>query len=183
MGVAIWLRTDNKVEALADLNPNTDTKYWLSRTFCNFMSRKNVVNHEAELDQIGKLIGIDIAPVYAMESAIPYDPEENDYFGMSKEEYLELTQGQEEAPLKNNIVELISVFDAMIAQLSQIPNLPALLLPTTFDTLDNANYFADFNKEEGHYVNNNFGQDLRTIQRFLSFARENDSKTIGFHYM
>jgi hypothetical protein len=30
-------------------------KHSLSREFCNFMSRQHVVEHEAELDQIGKI--------------------------------------------------------------------------------------------------------------------------------
>lgn len=42
------------------------------------MCRKNVVEHEPELDQIGRITGIDIAPFYEMEN---YPDDENtDFF-------------------------------------------------------------------------------------------------------
>jgi hypothetical protein len=39
----------------------------LSRTFCNFICKRNAVSGEPELDQIGKLTGIGIAPFYVIQ--------------------------------------------------------------------------------------------------------------------
>ena len=71
----------------------------------------------------------------------------------------------------------------MIDKLGVINNLPALLLKTEFDVLNNEIYFSNFNDDPGDgYIGNNFGQDLRNFKRFILYARENGAKTVWFSY-
>ena len=65
MGLDILIGTNN-YEALhsADYHDEKNdyfNKHSLSRTFCNFMCRQNVVSHEPEFDQIRKITGVDIS--------------------------------------------------------------------------------------------------------------------------
>ncbi|MGI4870987.1 MAG: hypothetical protein ACRYFX_07395 [Janthinobacterium lividum] len=62
-------------------------------------------------------------------------------------------------------------------------NLPDLLTPHEYKTLDYPTYFADFLLDKrGGCFDNNSGQDLRNFRRFLGFAQSHGSSTvyIGF---
>src|SRR5688572_30620972 len=71
MGLDISIVTDNikEIESGDYWNPENDNlnKHSLSRTFCNLMCRKDVVEGEPELDQISRLTEVDISPIYEME--------------------------------------------------------------------------------------------------------------------
>jgi hypothetical protein len=159
----------------------------LSRTFCNFMSRKNVVDGEAELDQIGKLIQVDISPLYEMEE---YPSDESEMVA-----YLEFVDSEEEKQeirartetsriaLQHNLPKVLETITAMLEKLVHIQHLPSSLLQTTFDTLDNKTYFADFQVDKGDgYIGNNFGQDLRNFKRYLDYVQSKGATTVWFHY-
>jgi hypothetical protein len=51
-----------------DLDDINFHKHSLSRTFCNFMSRRDLIAGEPELDQIGKITGLNIQPLYDMNN-------------------------------------------------------------------------------------------------------------------
>jgi hypothetical protein len=169
-------------------DPKNDyfNKHSLSRTFCNFMCRQNVISHEPELDQIGKITGVNISPIYEMED---YPEEEGVEFQLdiadSEEEKQSILKKAEEdkAKLQGNIDKVLQTITELIEKLSSIDNLPGLLLPTDFDTLGNEEYFSSFNIDKGDgYIGNNFGQDLRNFKRFLEFAKERGTKTVWFSY-
>lgn len=161
-------------------------KHSLSREFCNLMCRKDVVEHEPELNQIGKITGIDITPLYEMEN---YPDEEEIHYTV---EYAETEEEQQEIlakaerdreKLEGNINKVLSTVNNLIEKLNDIDNLPDLLIKTDFDTLKNAVYFADFKTDKGKgYIGNNFGQDLRNFKRFLEFAKEKGTETVWFGY-
>lgn len=161
-------------------------KHSLSRTFCNFMCRQNVVNHEPELDQIGKITGVDISPFYEMES---YPEEEGLRFFLdntnSEEDRQRINRQAEEnkAKLQGNIDKVLRTVNELIEKLNSIENLPSLLLPTYFDSLSNEAYFSEFQSDKGKgYNGNNFVQDLRNFKRFVEFARERGATTVWFNY-
>ena len=69
MGLDISVNFDNQ-EKLYSLDEYRKTRESinLSRTFCNFMCRREVVQDcRPELDQIGELTGIDISFLYDMQ--------------------------------------------------------------------------------------------------------------------
>ena len=161
-------------------------KHSLSREFCNFMNRQHVVEHEAELDQIGKIIGIDISSLYEMES---YPEEEGIEFFLETAESEEERQRiiaeaeKDKEKLNGNIDKVLFTINSIIEKLNHIENLPKLLIETDFDTLNNAVYFSDFKIDKGQgYIDNNFGQDLRNFKRFLEYAKEKGTETVWFNY-
>jgi len=189
MGLDITLKTDNYHAFPEDYdNEENDhfNKHSLSRTFCNFMCRRAVVEHTPELDQIGEITGIDITPFYDME-AYP-DEEGLAYFLETAESEEERNQILAEAEadrekVSNNIDAITQKVAVLIEKLGAINNLPALLLETDFDTLNNATYFADFTIDKGQgYINNNFGQDLRNFKRFLDYSKSTGATTVWFEY-
>ena len=189
MGLDIAVITDNFNKILnSQENEQNDyfDKHCLSRTFCDFMCRRVIVEHTPELDQIGNITGIDIVPFYDMEA---YPDEEGLEFFLetaeSEEERIQILAEAEadKQKVSNNIDLILQILSLLIEKLSTINNLPDLLLETDIDTLNNATYFADFtiDKTDG-YTGNNFGQDLRNFKRYLEYAKSTGSTTVWFMY-
>ena len=189
MGLDITVITDNFDEIFNDQeNEQSDYfhKHSLSRTFCDFMCRRVIVEHTPELDQIGDITGVDIIPFYDMEG---YPDEEGLEFFLetaeSEEERMQILAEAEadKEKVNNNIDLILQILSVLIDRLSAIDNVPDLLLETDVDTLNNATYFADFNIDKGEgYIDNNFGHDLRNFKRFLEYAKLHGSKTVWFEY-
>lgn len=190
MGLDILIGADNYDELHSadyfDEKNDYSKKHSLSRTFCNFMCRQNVVSHEPELDQIGKITGVDISPIYQMEN---YPEEEELDFLLNTADSEEekqniLTKSEnDKGKLQGNIDTVLKIVTELIEKLNTIDNLPSLLLQTDFDSLRNEEYFSDFKNDKGeNYSGNNFGQDLRNFKRFLEFAKERGTTTVWFIY-
>lgn len=190
MGLDISIGVDNEEIVFSDEYYHEENGYFekhsLSREFCNFMSRRHVVEHESELDQIGKITNVDISPLYQMEN---YPDEESLEFYLdtaeSEEEKQDILKNAEDdkAKLEGNINKVLLTLTELINKLSVIDNLPNLLLPTDFDSLGNEDYFSSFNIDKGEgYIGNNFGQDLRNFKRFLEFAKGKGTTTVWFNY-
>jgi len=162
------------------------SRHSLSRTFCNFMCRRDSFEGEPELDQIGRITGVDITVLYDM----------NDYWD---EEYLaqllrEIEDDAERkqllerstaawAKLDGNLDRVLSTINQLIDKLGQHKDLHKMLASTDDDVLGNAYYFSDFNVDKGEgYIDNNFGQDLRNFRRFLEFAQAKGATTVYFVY-
>jgi hypothetical protein len=162
------------------------SRHSLSRTFCNFMSRRDSFEGEPELDQIGRITDVDISVLYDM----------NNYWD---KEYLtqllgEITDSNEreqilerssaaEAKLKGNLNKVLGTLNTLIERLNQHNDLPSMLAPTDYEVLDNNNYFSNFNTDKGDgYIGNNFGRDLRNFKQYLEFAREKGATTVFFAY-
>ena len=181
MGLDIHLITDNYKEIFDEYVVQNNLH--ISRSFCYFMSREDLDESQPELDRIGEITGTDISVFYEMES-YP-NPEALRFFlerAESQEEKDKLLNEAElnKEKLKDNIQEVILTIDQLIEKLSQIENLPYLLLP---NDVDKDGYFSNFNTEnKDSYTSNNFGDDLRAFQRFLYFAKERGAKTVWFEY-
>lgn len=192
MGLDISFGTDNNSEvfnaAFNDRALDYFKKYSLSRTFCNFMCRPNVIGGEPELDQIGRITSVDITPVYEMNNHGNEYDEELEFLlevAESEEEKQEiLTQAKErKESVRGNIDKVTQTISNLIAKLSTIDNLPDLLNDHGHNTLDYNNYFTDFNEDKGEgYIGNNFGQDLRNFKRFLEYAKSKNATTVYFQY-
>lgn len=163
-------------------------KHSLSRTFCNFMCRQNVVSGEPELDQVGRITSVDISPIYQMETYTTENGEELQFFlqmAETEEQKQSLIKQAEESrnKLKGNIDTVLTTITNLVDRLEKIDDLPGLLTDNGYDTLDNKVYFADFNKDKGEgYIDNNFGRDLRNFRRFLEYAKSKGSTTAYFNY-
>lgn len=190
MGLDIYIGVNNYEELystdLYDEENDYFNKHSLSRGFCNFMIRQDIVEHEAELDQIGKITGIDISALYEMKSYPEEDVIES-YLGIIKSEeerqrfIAECEKNKEK--VNGNIEKILFTINSLIEKLNHIDNLSKLLIETDFDTLNNAVYFSDFKVDKGQgYIDNNFGQDLRNFKRFLEYAKEKGTATVWFHF-
>lgn len=190
MGLDINIGTDNSDEIYSsgyyDDKNDYLNKHSLSRTFCNFMCRQNVIDHEPELDQIGRITGVNISSLYEMENYS--EGEELDFFAEFAESDDEIKKllvkaESKKDKLKGNIDKVMQTLNSLIDKLNGINNLPSLLLATDFDSLGNQEYFSDFQTENvTGYVSNNFGQDLRNFRCFLEFAKSKGSTTVWFNY-
>ncbi|MBO3272352.1 hypothetical protein [Hymenobacter defluvii] len=184
MGLDIHLQANNQEE----LNSDELDFYQrsLSRTFCNLMSRRAVVEGEPELEQIGRLTGVDITPLYDMENY----PDDNflrgelEYAEDDKERKKILQRAEaDKAQLDGNLEAVTALIDQLLTKLPQLEDLPSRLNDHGYDTLRNKSYFADFTQNPGDgYIRNNFGQDLRNFRRFLTHAQEHGSTTVYFVY-
>jgi hypothetical protein len=192
MGLDILIRTD--IDDVIFTNEYHDPKFdyfnkhSLSRTFCNFMCKQNVINGIPELDQIGKITSTNIKPLYEMENYISDDSEELEFqlnLAESEEEKQDILNDAKEKRnnLKGNIDKVLFTIQALINKLSVIESLPELLNNYGHDTLDYEKYFTDFNIDKGQgYSDNNFGQDLRNFRRFLEFAKTKGATSVYFLY-
>ena len=188
MGLDISVNFDNQ-EKLYSLDEYRKTRenINLSRTFCNFMCRREVVQDcRPELDQIGELTGIDISFLYDMQE---YTEE------WEIDEMLEFEDDEEEKELQkqsilkrnievaNNIESVKSKLTLLIERLGKIENLDQKLQETSYDTIGIKEYFSNFHTNPGDgYIDNNFGQDLRNLLCLLNIGLNNGSKTIYFNY-
>ncbi len=184
MGLDISLCADNQ-EVLEDAQPNFWRLYGLSRTFCNLLSKREAWGRPAELDQLGALTGVDIQPLYEMENyptdqVVQWELEEAE----TEEERHQVLQEIDVAKerLRGNIDRVQATIEGLLSRLASYDDLPRRLDPGLQDTLQNAVYFASFLQEAdaGPIDYHNFGQDLRTIQRFLALARVHSSHTVYF---
>jgi hypothetical protein len=191
MGLDISIQVDNPDDIYTnDYYNEEENNYFnlhsLSRTFCNFMCRRHVAEHEAELDQISRITGIDVTPIYDLDN---YPDDENLEYELemaeSETERNEILKQAEieKSKLTGNIDAVLKTVTTLIEKLNPVSNLPQLLLTTDLDTLNNTVYFSDFTKDMGQgYIDNNFGQDLRNFKRYLEFVKEKGTKTVWFSY-
>lgn len=186
MGLDISVRADN--DDLFEYQEDHFKLHSLSRTFCNMMCRQNVLEggQEPELEQIGRLTGVDIAPIYEM---LNYPEEQGLEFHLSVAENEEerqkiLRQAEEEkANLAGNIDKVLATVEGLLSKLADVPNLPSLLDNYEYDTLYSPVYFSDFHLDrENGYIDNSFGQDLRNFRRFLEYAKSKGSTTVYFEF-
>jgi hypothetical protein len=188
MGLDIHISTD-KDDVLFDGDYFKNEEYYkhqLSRTFCNFMSRRNVISTEPELDQIGRLTGIDILPLYEMESYPHEEALEFELLTADSEEEKERILGRakdDARRVQGNLEKTLATVDTLIQKLGQIERLADHLKVPDADVLSVQEYFSDFHTDKGDgYIGNNFGQDLRNFQRFLQFAKSKGVTTVYFVY-
>lgn len=191
MGLDIYFNVNNHEKIFTDGYNSSLLKHDLSRTFCNFMSRKDVLynfNFLPELDQIGKITGEDISSLYEMEN-YPDDEWVRESLKMAESDterqLLEEKYQNQKEKLSNNIDKIYHLVNALIGKLSKIDNLLELLVKTDYDTFDygRERYFSDFNIDKGEgYIRNNLGQDLRNFKRFLEYAKERGTETVYFFY-
>lgn len=188
MGLDISIGIDNTDDVFTfEYVTGESDHHALSRTFCNLMCRGAVVEHETELNQISRIIGIDVEPLYLM---LEYPSPEGLEFMLenaeTEEERQEIINDSEHSKqaLDNNIDHVLQTISGLIDKLNTIQNLPALLIDTDFDSLGNKVYFSDFTTDKGKgYIDNNFGQDLRNFKRFLEYCKARNTKTVFFEFM
>lgn len=187
MGLDISVNLDNQNE-LYELKEfeNLLGQSNLSRTFCNFMCRREAVSDESELDQLGDITGVDIRFLYEMEEyfeeweideMLEFEEDEEEKFAQ-KESILNQNE-----KVYNNLYRVRDNLVQLIEKLNEIPDLVERLNKPTEDTLGIDEYFSAFQYNTGDgYIGNNLGQDLRNLLKIVEFGLENGSKTIYFNY-
>jgi hypothetical protein len=181
MGLDVLLAANN--QAVLDAGDYEPAHHRLSRTFGLLLDRRYESSGVSELEQIGQLTGLDIAPLYAMaEYLLPED--EQALLEAEEEEAAHLALQQRfataAAARAGNLARVTDLVHALLHQVVQLEDLPAQLLPAAPDTLHNASYFAHFSAPTHNGYENSFGQDLRNFQHFLTYAKSKGSETIFF---
>ncbi len=185
MGLDIFLWTTNQ----EDFGIETEEEYCLhrlSRTFCNLMCRPGVIDEEPELDQIGRITGVDVSPLYDMENYRAEEElaEELEFAENEEERQRMLTRAAaDNARLEGNLDSVRETITQLLAQLALLTDLPARLQPTAYDTLGREVYFAEFNLDRGDgYIRDSFRQDLGNFKNFLDYAKDRGSQTVFFRF-
>ena len=189
MGLDISIRTDKDDEILDENYFIEENNFFnlhsLSRTFCNLICRKHMVEIP-ELNQIGKITNIDIEVIYQMEEYPNEDELEYELeIAENESERIEILKTAEynKSKLNGNLKIVLETISKLIISLGKIEKIQELLNDNEEDTLDNKTYFSDFNQNKGQgYIDNNFGQDLRNFERFLIFAKGKGANTTWFEY-
>jgi hypothetical protein len=190
MGLDIHISTDNDKEVYSiDFYRNEkDLRYKmsLSRGFCNLMFRQHVSTGMPEFNQIAKLTGIDIEPIFEMEKYWDKESAEHQIsFGETEEDRRRISDKiqADRDSLKGNIDKVYSCLTNLIERLSFFDNLDKKIVAHGNDTIGISYYFSDFNSDKGNgYIGNNFGQDLRNFKRFLEYAKSKAATTVYFNY-
>lgn len=156
----------------------------VSRTFCNFMSRKDVVEGEADLDQIGRILKVDIGPLYLMEKYTPkWDFEEILEFedDVDEEEVIGELES-ENAKVIGNIDVVISTLSNLVMKLEKVEDLSNEIDDNGFQTILEE-YYQNLNTtEEIDFADNNLVQDVRNLLRASKLAKSKGAKTTFFTY-
>ncbi len=188
MGLDVLVITDNYEQLGDEESDNYFEQHSLSRTFCNFTLRENSIANGSppELEQIGHLTGVDISPLAQMSE---YPEEEYLEFRLSVAESAADQQAllakyeADKAAFTGNLPAVLATVQQLLERLAHVDNLPSLLNAHGNDILGYEYYFADFLVDKGKgYIGNNFGQDLRNLERFLQFAQSHGATTAWFSY-
>jgi hypothetical protein len=188
VGLDVLVVTDN-YEQLSGKEPDDYfEQHSLSRTFCNLTFRADTIENGGvdELHQIGHLTEVDVTPIRQMQN---YPSEEHLEFclriaGSAAEQQKLLAQDEaDKAALAGNLPIVLATVQQLLKRLASIENLPALLNAYGNDILGYDYYFTDFLFDKGQgYIGNNFGQDLRNLERFLKFVQSHGATTAWFSY-
>jgi len=159
---------------------------FLSRTFCNFMCRKDVIEEVPELNQIGIITNCDIEFLNRMETYFPiWEIEEftEGIFDKEEKQRIEKETQENNAKLIGNILDVKAKLTCLIEVLSKTDNLAHKIETPTFDTLNHELYFSDFNQKKVNVnTENNLGQDLKSLLRHIELAIQSNAKTVYFSY-
>ncbi|MCH2194101.1 hypothetical protein [Kordia sp.] len=122
MGLDILLQTEIELETKGLDDYNTQS---LSREFCNLICRRDIVDHEAELDQIGRLTNVDVSCIYQMNMY----PDEGDIaeaieFAVNEAEKEKILAEAEisRKAITGNIDTILQTLNALLEKLSNILN-------------------------------------------------------------
>lgn len=185
MGLDIQLGFENAdgVESY----PDYSFAHPLSRDFCTLMCRRDAgYVEEPELDQIGRLTGVDVEVLYRMERFVTRADEEGELeraSGAAERERVRAYARQQREALRGNIDGVIGAIEELIAKLTAIDDLPQRLARNQNTRLEVDRYLSNFGEDPGDgYIGNNFGQDLRNLRRTLLVLKEQGARTVFFVY-
>lgn len=190
MGLDVRVGVDNHEDVFTrqyqEDQSESSHKHHLSRTFCWLMCRRDAIEEEPELDQLGRITGVDIAPLYSMEQYTTElaASEEAEYADTDAERrrIFDRAQASRER-LAGNLDLVLKTVQALLDSLAQIDDLPGRLRQHRNDRLNPSVYFSDFDLDKGDgYIGNNFGQDLRNLREVLLYAKSRGTKTVYFEY-
>jgi hypothetical protein len=190
MGLDVHVGVDNHEQVFTPQYENDTAqrmhKHNLSRTFCWLMCRREAIEEEPELDQIGRITVVDIAPLYAMEQytteLTASESAEYAETEVERDQIFEQARASRDR-LAGNLDLVLRTIEALLESLAHIDDLPSRLQPHRNDRLNPSVYFGDFELDQGDgYIGNNFGQDLRNLRRFLLYAKSRGTKTVYFGY-
>jgi hypothetical protein len=153
----------------------------LSDMFRDLTLRRELVRELAELDQIGKIVNVDVDPIYAMSVYWDKAAEEEhlSYFNTEDErtKQLKIIQANNEN-LINNVDLVYKTIVALESKISSIDNLDKLLVDSNDDFFKSNTYFCKAKDD----FSDCFYTDIKKIREFLEFVKPLGGDTAYFKY-
>lgn len=183
MGIAICAFNSIEMndEELVKDELNLFVKWELSDMFNDLILRREFLYEHAELDQIGKIIDVDVEPIYAMSFYWDKAAEAeslsalNDEAGKAKQQAIIQTINES---LIGNLDLVLQTVVYMEDKLAGIDNLEELIIQSNDGFFDNHTYFKKSVKE----YECNILADIKKMKEFLVFAKSLGADTSYFKF-
>jgi hypothetical protein len=185
MGLAVLVGANNfaELEAGADDSQGFD----LSQHFCDLLGQRHMEDIEAPLlDQVGAIADVDISPLNEMidylspddvASLLRYDRDEE---ARAK---TRLAGEDAQAAVAQNLPRVRATLATLLEHLVLVPDLFHRLVPDDYGMFDYEAYFSDFQLDTSAETGDqNFGEDLRNLKRFLDYAHSKGTHTVFFAF-
>ena len=154
----------------------------MSDFFGDLILRRELVGNQlAELDQIGRITGIDVEPLYAMS-----------FYWDKAAETERLAVLQDEAAKAKQLAIIETTNKSLLNNMELVYQTVLLLerklaeidYPETLITYSNDGFFNDqkYFTKDGKETENNFFSDLQKMKDFLEFAQSLDGDTVYFKF-
>jgi hypothetical protein len=168
-------------EELINDGLNLFVKWELSDLFGDLLLRRELVQNLAELDQIARIVNVDVEPIYAMSFYWDKDEEKEHLSRFSNGEDLE----KQRMTIQTNNSSLLKNIDLAYETITSLENAllkidhPENLIAVSDDDFFNKNqYFSKENKSP----DNSLISDIRKIIEFIEFVKPLDGDTVYFKF-
>jgi hypothetical protein len=167
-------------EELINDGLNLFVKWELSDVFSDLLLRREVVQDLAELDQIGKIVNVDVGPIYAMSFYWDKDEEKEHLSRFNNDEELEkqrITIQTNNDSLLKNVDTVYETITQLENELSKIDQLEYLIINSNDDFFNNNRYFSKNNRSF-----DNLHSDIKKMKEFIEFVKPLDGDTVYFKF-
>ncbi|MDF3026014.1 MAG: hypothetical protein K0S23_321 [Fluviicola sp.] len=167
-------------EELINDGLNLFVKWELSDQFSDLLLRREMVQDLAELDQIAKIVNVNVEPIYATSFYWDKEEEKEHLSRFNSDEDLEkqrmIIQTNNDSLLKN----IDSVYETIIQlenELSKVDQLEYLIISSNDGFFHNNEYFSKNNRSF-----DNLYSDVKKIKEFIEFVKSLDGDTVYFKF-
>lgn len=159
---------------------NLFVKWELSDLFGDLLLRRELVQELAELDQISKIVNVNVEPIYAMSFYWDKDEEKEHLSRFNKEEDLEKQRMTIQTNNNSLLKNIDAVYETIIQlenELSKVDQLEYLIINSNDGFFNNNLYFSKNSKSF-----DNLYSDIKKIKEFIEFVKPLDGDTTYFKF-
>ncbi len=167
-------------EELINDGLNLFVKWELSDQFSDLLLRREIIQELAELDQISKIVSVDVQPIYAMSFYWDKDEEKEHLSRFNNVEDLEKQRMTIQTNNNSLLKNIDSVYETIIQlenELSKVDQLEYLIINSNDGFFNNNQYFSKNSKSF-----DNLFSDIKKMKEFIEFVKSLDGDTIYFKF-